>query len=839
MESILFPIKYYDSFLVFDKEKNECDAVFKVNGFNYDYKSNSAKIAILNALTRFLANIGKQARILIVPVSQNIDKHYKRILHGLNKDDVLYDAAEIHAEHTKRYLKQKMDNANDYKVYVITKLKLFDSIFDEIGDVIHYFIKSPMATLDEFVGVKYRDIYEKDIEQFCKMANDYFRKQENRIAISKCSSYDIQWLIRRPFFRGIGDVPIRTRKYGGKSNENEEDVWTPFYERNLRNDEEIRKVDEKRIISLTEGEIDTSEGRILKVCQDDGRISYQAFLTIAHIPDDDMLFPGNEWLLVLQDYPIETEVSINIETIEHKESVNNINKKKKEINDQIEHIDQSDDEVPEELVSSRVYANDLEAEIKAARDPILNTSITLCIFADNKETLETNVSFIKEFYEDNNFVVERPVSDQLKLFMEFFPCTGRYVNDYILPLPPKTLAGAMIGPTRILGDFSGPYIGTTGVLQKNVFLDIGRACKLNRSASAIVNGTLGGGKSFTADLLLYLQVIYGGKGLVIDPKGDRRNWDKELPELKNQVNIIELTCEEKDRGKLDPFLIYSDNANEAGFLALSILVDLFGISTNSNDYIVVMEAISYVKKLDKSMRCMDQVADRLLNFPADDEFAQDARRVGRKIKQLKEMALAALLFGKGGEQALSFEKRLNVILIQNLTMPDAKKPKEEYTLEETLSTVLMVPIASFARKFMHQDKKFFKCVLFDEAWALKSSSAGKQMMNSLIREGRALNAGCIFITQNVGDLDEEDIKANISYKFCFKATDKKEIKEVLNFLDLEETEENMRAIEYLKNGECIFKDLEGRVGKLKTDAVFNHLIQGAFNTNPEKETKYA
>ena len=38
----------------------------------------------------------------------------------------------------------------------------------------------------------------------------------------------------------------------------------------------------------------------------------------------------------------------------------------------------------------------------------------------------------------------------------------------------------------------------------------------------------------------------------------------------------------------------------------------------------------------------------------------------------------------------------------------------------------------------------------------------------------------------------------------------------------------------LGNGECLFQDLDGRVGLLKFDAVYEHLIK-AFDTNPNQE----
>lgn len=822
-----FPIKYFQNNLIFNKEKNECWAAYKMVGYNYDFKSEQGKIDILNYMSRFIANIGKEAMICIIPVAQNVKAHYINLTDKLNKEDIFYRQAKAHAAGTEAYLEEKLElkgNANDYKIYVITKLTIKDNILEELKDFFYYLIKDPAASIEEFMGVGYKEIYEKDILMFKKLANEYFRKQRRRVQIEFCNSGDVEWLIRRPFFRGLKDS-FKLRSTPEKN-------WTPFVDTIIKNGEEVIECDETEVLQLTEGIIDPTEKKCIKIEHDSGT-SYQTFLSMAYIPDG-ILFPGNEWLLALQDYPVTTETIIKITTTEHKDAIKNVSKKKKEIKDQIEHIYQSDaqDELPDELYDSRGYANELEAELKASRSPITEASITFCLYADNKEELEAKVEFIKEIYTDNNFILERSLTDQLKLFLESIPGTPRYVKDYIKRLPPRTLAGSGIGATRMLGDNIGPYIGTTGVLKKNVYLDISRATKLNSSASAGFYGTLGGGKSFGANLLFYLSVLYGAYGLVIDPKGERSNWIKDLPELQDQINIITLSSDEEDKGKLDPFIIYKDDVELAASLAISMLSELFNINSKDDEYIAILEAIELVKSQEN--RSMTLLADILLNMDQDDDLGLSGKKLGRKIKLLRNMAMAGLLFGEGGEEGLDFKKRVNIIQIQNLNMPKPDTPKEEYTQEEVLSTVLMLPIASFARKFMHQTRRFFKIVEFDEAWALESNSAGKQMMNALIREGRALNAGCLFISQSTKDVKEEAVKTNISYKFCFKAREIEEIKSVLEFLDLEVTQENIDQVKNLENGECLFQDLDGRVGILKFDAVFTHLIDKAFNTNPQK-----
>ena len=814
-----FPIKYYEDNLIINKKTKDCWAVFKAIGFNYDYLSEDRKVMLLNRLSRFMANIGREAKILIIPVAQDVKLHYKGLISKIPKDNPLHEFAKVHAEGTEAYLSQKIDydgRCNDSEVYVVVKL----SRGKELREILDDIIKRPMKAIEELFEVEYKELLFSELKAFTEASDAYFREQGKRLRLEKTSAETTQWLIKRMLRRGIREsVPLRRKKNG--------EIWTPGKDIVLKDGQKAIRPHEKDVLTLTESIVEPTRNNV-KITSSDGKVSFQTFLTMAHIPDG-LLFPGSEWLLLLQDIPIPTEVCVHIETIEHKESIKKISGKKREIKSQIEHVSENDD-VPEELFFAKENADALEAELKPSRDPILKVSVSICIAAEDEKLLEADVKTIRDWYGDQNFVIEKPMTDQFKLFMEFIPGSSRFVNDYVLPLPPRTVAGSMFAATRILGDSEGPFIGTTGTLEKMVFLFLARACQLNRSASAAFLGTLGGGKSFNANLLVYLTVLYGGKALIIDPKGERSNWKADLPELAEHMSISTLSAGDEDAGKLDPFLIYKNNLEEAGELALNVICEIYGYNSRDDEYEAVKEAVKITKQHETP--CMSVLADALINFPENDEYQMIGKKLGRKIKNLKEVGMAKLLFGTSREKGLSFDNLLNIIQIQNIQMPSPETPKADYTQEELISTVLMLPIGAFAKTFALSDRSIFKIVEFDESWALNSTQMGIKLFNFLARMGRSLNAGCIFIGHSVNDLKGEGIKEALTYKFCFKATNNEEIKRVLDFLDLEITDDNMEAVKGLGNGECLFQDLDGRVGKLKFEAVYGHLIK-AFDTRPK------
>jgi hypothetical protein len=69
---------------------------------------------------------------------------------------------------------------------------------------------------------------------------------------------------------------------------------------------------------------------------------------------------------------------------------------------------------------------------------------------------------------------------------------------------------------------------------------------------------MGGGKSFSSNLIILSICPFRGEALVVDPKGERGNWKRDLHDLGNQVNIISLSTKPEDKGRLDPFSIYDD-----------------------------------------------------------------------------------------------------------------------------------------------------------------------------------------------------------------------------------------------------------------------------------------
>ncbi|MEN8905473.1 MAG: ATP-binding protein [Clostridiales bacterium] len=802
----------------------ECWALYKLKNFDYDFLTTEKKFEILSNITRFLVNVGEEAKILIVPVVVDYKDHFEKLRNELERD-AMYEMVEDYLRGTSDYIiKGHEGNVNDYSVFIMINFNTRGDMIENLKDFISAFITEPMSTINTFLGLDLKEISKRKLKNFKRFSNEYKSRQSRRLNIEEASSYDTQWLIKRMFYRGL-DEEVEMRKN-----------WEPFFhnEKNKNGDDVIVPYT-KDILTITSGVVDYNEKRSLKIDHDKNLTSYQTFITLSRIPDS-MEFPGCEFLIFsqLMSFPVET--CIYISNIDHKKAIRNLDKKRKEVKAQIDHIERNREDIPDELLEAREHADELEYELKNSNSPLTKASITFCVSAENKEKLEDRVKCLMDFYKDTNFGVERPRTDQEKLFMEFIPGSKRYIKDFILPLPPRTLAGGMFGTTCELGDNVGLYIGRGGSLQKPIFLDLLHACQLNKPAAAFIEGAQGFGKTFNSNLLVYLHVLNGARAFIIDPKGDRKDWDYKLPELSGYINTVEFKSSKEDMGKLDPFIIHKEDMNEAGQLALNIITELFEIKSGSKASIALKESIEKVKNI--RVPCMKSLAQCLDSFPDGDKCQEEAELLARQIRNLNRPDLTGLLYSDGSQKGLNFNNRINIVMIQDLKLPvSSNLSKKDYTSEEKLGTVLMLAIANFAKKFSQMDNSIRKIIVMDEAWALSKTQQGEDLFERLARTGRSLNTSCIFIGHSSKDLTTEGIRNAIRYKFIFNVGNRDEAINTLDFLGVDITEENIALLSSdergLANGECLFSDVEGRIGLLKFDAVYDHLVN-AFRTTPPK-----
>ncbi len=437
----------------------------------------------------------------------------------------------------------------------------------------------------------------------------------------------------------------------------------------------------------------------------------------------------------------------------------------------------------------------------------------------------------ESFYDDLNVKLVRPFGDMLGLHGEFLPASKRYMNDYIQYVTSDFLAGLGFGTTQMLGEPEGIYIGYSLDTGRNVYLKPALASQgvkgsVTNALSAAFVGSLGGGKSFSNNMIVYYSVLFGAQALIVDPKAERGRWKETLPEIAHEINIVNLTSEEQNRGLLDPYVIM-ENPKDSESLAIDILTFLTGISSRDGEKFPVLR---------KAIRAVTNSEERGLLKVIEELRAEGttiSTNIADHIESFTDYDFAHLLFSDGDvTQSISLEKQLNIIQVADLVLPDKETSFEEYTTMELLSVAMLIVISTFALDFIHTDRSVFKIVDLDEAWSFLQVAQGKTLSMKLVRAGRAMNAGVYFVTQNTDDLLDEKLKNNLGLKFAFRSTDINEIKKTLAFFGVDSQDENnQKRLRDLENGQCLISDLYGRVGVIQFHPIFEDLFH-AFDTRP-------
>ena len=559
--------------------------------------------------------------------------------------------------------------------------------------------------------------------------------------------------------------------------------------------------------------------------------SYVSYFTVNAIVGE-LDFPSSEiFYFQQQQFTFPVDTSMNVEIVENRKALTTVRNKKKELKDLDNHAYQAGSETSSNVVDALDSVDELETDLDQSKESMYKLSYVIRVSAPDLDELKRRCDEVKDFYDDLNVKLVRPAGDMLGLHSEFLPASKRYINDYVQYVKSDFLAGLGFGATQQLGETTGIYMGYSVDTGRNVYLQPSLASQgvkgtvTNALASAFV-GSLGGGKSFCNNLLVYYSVLFGGQAVILDPKSERGNWKETLPEIAHEINIVNLTSEKENAGLLDPFVIMK-NVKDAESLAIDILTFLTGISSRDGEKFPVLR---------KAVRSVTQSDSRGLLHVIDELRREDtpiSRNIAEHIDSFTDYDFAHLLFSDGTvENAISLDNQLNIIQVADLVLPDKDTTFEEYTTIELLSVSMLIVISTFALDFIHSDRSIFKIVDLDEAWAFLNVAQGETLSNKLVRAGRAMQAGVYFVTQSSGDVSKESLKNNIGLKFAFRSTDINEIKQTLEFFGIDKDDENnQKRLRDLENGQCLLQDLYGRVGVVQIHPVFEELLH-AFDTRP-------
>ena len=808
----MFPIKYIDNNLVWNKD-NEVFAYYELIPYNYSFLSAEQKFIVHDSFRQLIAQSreGKIHALQIATESsiRSMQEQSKKLVTGKLKE-VAYQKID---EQTEALVSMIGDNQVDYRFFLGFKLMVTEEQFN-----LKNIKKSAWLTFTEFLHEvnhtlmnDFVSMPNDEINRYMKMEKLLENKISRRFKVRRLEIHDFGYLMEHLY--GRDGIAYEDYEYQLPKKKLQKETLIKYYD----------------LIRPTRCVIEENQ-RYLRLEHED-KESYVSYFTVNAIVGE-LDFPSSEiFYFQQQQFTFPVDTSMNVEIVENRKALTTVRNKKKELKDLDNHAYQAGSETSSNVVDALDSVDELETDLDQTKESMYKLSYVIRVSAPDLDELKRRCDEVKDFYDDLNVKLVRPAGDMLGLHSEFLPASKRYINDYVQYVKSDFLAGLGFGATQQLGETTGIYMGYSVDTGRNVYLQPSLASQgvkgtvTNALASAFV-GSLGGGKSFCNNLLVYYSVLFGGQAVILDPKSERGNWKETLPEIAHEINIVNLTSDKDNAGLLDPFVIMK-NVKDAESLAIDILTFLTGISSRDGEKFPVLR---------KAVRSVTQSDSRGLLHVIDELRREDtpiSRNIADHIDSFTDYDFAHLLFSDGTvENAISLDNQLNIIQVADLVLPDKDTTFEEYTTIELLSVSMLIVISTFALDFIHSDRSIFKIVDLDEAWAFLNVAQGETLSNKLVRAGRAMQAGVYFVTQSAYDVSKESLKNNIGLKFAYRSTDINEIKQTLEFFGIDKDDENnQKRLRDLENGQCLLQDLYGRVGVVQIHPVFEELLH-AFDTRP-------
>jgi hypothetical protein len=803
--------------VVFGASLHDAWAVYKLRNTSYPGLTVDRKIELKDHLEGFAYRAAADFQMLRVCREWSVEQYLAGALATM-------DSRRGHPELWHAYLEQHRhilegNSTARSETYLAVRLRDANiSLADSLGRGLSGGLTSLVRELATYLQLNDpRSLGAEQLHNLMRIESRTFERIWGYLDCERCSTNDLQWLVRRAYTRGLGEPLL-------------DEQWLPPAIDFPDSDGTERYVARRaEMLRLHDSLVDTTDPRRLLVHSELGD-SYQAVLAVGTLPET-AVFPGSEAELMFApieglEFPIDMTFTAN--WIPNRSAIKTAHRKKVDADNQFteeSHGYHGPSPTSEERPQ---VARELEAHLTTTdRPPMLRGAITVAVGAADPETLEERIERIRS--EFGRIRLYRAPARQYDLFCSTLPCQSFPVEDYREHLTVEQFAAMVPTAANRGGSEAGPYLGhtLTGSRQPILF-DLSEASQSSLPPTVLALATLGAGKTMFAQKVGYEAFLCGSRVVDIDPKGDHNL--KDLPGVNPEVHEeIEIGADPQYRGLLDPLRI---SPPELMFdLTVSWLTDLLP-SREDDRILAVQEAVKQViadhQASGRQVSCWDVIS---VLEGGEDEAALSAARA---LRIHVDQGFAQLGFAPPDTPAQpAGQKQMVTLRVRNLRPPRATD-RQEMTQEELISLAVLRLLAVFAMQVMGGDRRQHKVLIVDEAWfMLQNATVGARLLEQLVKWGRSENATVILVTHMVGDAQE--LANLIGAVFVFGLKTEEEAGKALTLLGLDPEDAAMRQrLLKFREGRCIMRDYEGNVVQMQVHIVNPGMLQ-TLDTTPRRE----
>lgn len=848
---IQFPLKHMEDNLIFNKNHTVW-AYYRIEGFNYDFLDFDQKKSPFYKQFALFNNAGLDMHLLVIPSPTDVRAIIDSTIEEMKlKDYPLKENGISYFQQVKDVLEKRslVNETSEYYYYIGIQLNPNKNTYISANPLIETMklAKDFFNGLNSYVytatGLEPHDILKSDIESYKKQAKNFESTLGDAFnsRVFKAKTEELVYIIEKMFStrNNNSDVEIKKDFKTGRTVVGVDDK---------NKEHEAIRGNDKDFFDVQSTNLEPFNAKTIKLSKINEEDDIEELLTqhfvISHLENLNF-HPGFEWIYHIQlmlDFPV--TISIRVDHMPNEIIKKKLVNAKLEVDDQAKEAFRGGNRADSTVTEASGGIVQMENYFQQTGYPAHVVNFVLKITGENEEQLKLRANKLKNEMSKFGIRVVAPYGEQFEMFYEMLPGSNKINDDYKQEVDSGLLAGLMFGTSSNIGDNRGFYIGHTKKFNKPVFVQPDLAAKafdglgnVVDSLAMLVAGMTGKGKSFFMNIFIFLSSLMGSIGLIIDPKGDRKNWVNGLPYIgKEHIEVWTLGSDENDAGSLDPFRT-SVSLEEGKELTIDILAYLTNTRIEDAGYGILSQAVEEVAKT--SDPCIGAVIDLLTDWYNSSEESISAKRfealesLQNTLRSLQGNRLSSLLFGKVGQnfKVLKHDKTIQVLMIQNLNLPSEETKK--LLPSHMISEAIMISVTAWTKQYMYKgDRSVHKFILQDEASAIERSPMGKQLMDFIVRQGRYYNTTLLKGSQNASDHDSD--VANMGMKFSFALRKTEEAEEMLDYLNLPVTEVNINKLKNLDRGEALFQDIYGRTSEIYIDPVFKDLLN-AFDSSTSTE----
>lgn len=591
--------------------------------------------------------------------------------------------------------------------------------------------------------------------------------------------------------------------------------------------------------------------------------SYQAMLALSEMPEAFAL-PGAAYLQQLDDlaYPVDWTARLVVTPGAKAEA--KTRRRARHLKAQAAEYE-GDPAGPPSSIAKNEDDNDEYHErlTSSDREVEIRSMVTLAVWGSTPDEAQDRAAALAGDFGSTDYTFSRPVGKQTDLWHAMQPgCrTPPVMTRYAQYLLARDFAMAMPWCGSQLGDEKGALFGMQIASggARPVLVDPARGPRENASASMAFIGELGAGKSVGLKTAVYNVLARGrqpgrpqsrGRAVIVD-RTKEEEWVRFAGSCPGTTQIIRI--DQAAEVSLDPLRLFvKDSPKVAARFCESFLTLLLGVRPMDLEGVALSEAVQAV--LERPDPSMAGLVDELTVRGADDTAA---RGLSRKLKAVARKDLAAVVFDESLPVVDTHRADAVVFAVNSLALPKKSELASEHRIErlefeKVLGRALMYLIAAVARETVMKNKEEFGVAVFDECWWLTSSDEGLELLLELMRDGRKHNAGAYVGSHDpydIGPADSEKgaiIRGLIPHRLLFRQTTRELACRGLEFLGVDATDPDLIDLvttglsplhlsdeeKLLRAGECLYRDLPGRIGLMKVLIPADRAVMRAIHTTP-------